>query len=384
MIRKTHAVAFFLSLFVFLISWSYYEYFSEALNNYNWLGVGGFTRIIIPDTFVYLSVIDSPNPIVSIMLAGVKNTIAPSLIWFVTDGNWVRVLFVNSACLLIGLIYFAKTAQLFNVPRQKIWGMMFLLALLPATIYYTIGALKEIQTLVFLTGFIYHYLKGDRIRWLLFAALIVFFRYQLAASLFLFLFADRFNKRSLNVTIIVLFFLSAGYPFIKWFQIFSTESTEYYRFAFGEETSLGGIVEQVRNTLPGISVFAVLIRTFQSIFEPLLSFIKEPTFYEDGDLSIINIVNLTSSVMLLRIWFLFLKRMVLICGNQAGLHRNVIRLYMLCLVTIIPIGGFSFIHHRYLYSVTSIVLLASVIRFHRMALPVKTSMSPIKTKVLPA
>src|SRR6266568_9440881 len=87
MMRKESLFAFFLSLCAFLLSWSHYVYFSEALSNDEWESVSGFARIVIPDTFLYKDVLDFSDPLTSLVLAGVKNTVGPSLIWYVADGN---------------------------------------------------------------------------------------------------------------------------------------------------------------------------------------------------------------------------------------------------------------------------------------------------------
>ena len=34
------------------------------------------------------------------------------------------------------------------------------------------------------------------------------------------------------------------------------------------------------------------------------------------------------------------------------------RIYVFCLVVLVPTGGFSFIHHRYLYPIMYLVILA--------------------------
>ena len=357
-------------------------YFSEALNNGEWRGVYGFTRIIIPDTFQYLHIIYYSDPIMAMVVSGVKNTIGPSLIWFMTNGNWVLTSLVNSILFFIGLMYFAKTAQLFGVRSRKIRSIMVLLALLPATLYYSVGALKEIPTLVFLSGFFYHYLQREHIKWLLFAMLLVLFRYQLGASLLLFIVADQFNKRSLNIVILVLIFIAAVFPYLQEVSIFTSGATEYYRAVFGVESSIGGMIEFVRDTVPGVSLFAVLIRIFQTIFEPFLTFFRNPTFYEYGDISILTVTYVVSQAMLLRYWLSFMKRIGLIIRNQNRIPRNIKRLYMLCLVTVVPTAGFSFIHHRYLYPVTALVILACIIPLdgmlrHRQYLP------KLKNKVVP-
>ena len=380
--RKIYSLALILSLTVFLSSWTYYKYFSEALNNSAWRGVYGFTRIIIPDTFLYLHIIDYSDPIMSMVVSGVKNTIGPSLIWFMTNGNWVLTSLVNSILLFIGLMYFANTAQLFGVRSRKIRSIMVLLALLPATLYYSVGALKEIPTLVFLSGFFYHYLQREHIKWLLFAMLLVLFRYQLGASLLLFIVADQFNKRSLNIVILVLIFIAAVFPYLQEVSIFTSGATEYYRAVFGVESSIGGMIEFVRDTVPGVSLFAVLIRIFQTIFEPFLTFFRNPTFYEYGDISILTVTYVVSQAMLLRYWLSFMKRIGLIIRNQNRIPRNIKRLYMLCLVAVVPIAGFSFIHHRYLYPVTALVILASIIPLDGM-LRHRQYLTKLKNKVVP-
>lgn len=361
MMRKELTLAFFLSLLVFLLSWSYYVYFSEALDNNEWENVNGFTRIIIPDTFYYLKITGLPDPIVSILFAGLKNTIVPSLIWFMANGQWVLVSLVNSLFLFIGLMYFAKTARLLNVPSQKILFLMALLALLPATVFHSVGALKEIPNLLFLMGFFYHYLKGDRARWLLYALLCVLLRYQLVFPLFLFLVADRFRQRALLFAFCVLIVMAAIYPYIHSLAVFAPAATEKFRELYGTEGSLGGIIEHIRETMPGLSIIAVLIRVIQSIFEPLITFVKKPSFYEDGDLSIILTAYFISSIILFRYWLLFLKRIVSLLANPANTPRNVIRLYMFCLVFIFPIAGLSYIHYRYTYPFTGFVLVAGAV-----------------------
>lgn len=368
MIRKEQIFAFFLSLSVFLLSWSYYVYFSEPLNDGVWQNIDGFTRIVIPDTFLYKNIIDFSNPIGSIVLSTVKNTIGPSLIWFVVNGEWILVSVVNSVFLFAALLYLARIARLLGIPQRHALALMSIIALLPATVYYSVGALKEIPSLLFLTGFFYHYLKRDRARWLLYALLCVLFRYQLVFPLIFFLVADRFHRRALIFAFSVLIVLSAIYPYIISWNVFSLDAVKSYRELYGEDDSLGGFLESVRNNIPGLSVIAVLVRVIQSLFEPLLAFLKNPSFYEDGDLSVLGVVYFSSAIILFRYWLLFFRRMVLLLINRAHTHRNIIRLYMFCLVFILPIAGFSFIHHRYIYPLTALVMVASAIRLKPKAL----------------
>ena len=369
MMRKESLFAFFLSLCAFLLSWSHYVYFSEALSNDEWESVSGFARIVIPDTFLYKDVLDFSDPLTSLVLAGVKNTVGPSLIWYVADGKWIPVLFINAVLLFLTVLYLGRLARLMGIARHGAWTLMAIVAVMPATIYHSVGALKEIPTMLFLTGFFYHYLKGDRAKWVLFSLACILFRYQLAFSLFAFLVVDRFNRQALLYAFSALIVLSALYPYIG-LEVFSASSTEYYRDLYGPDGSFGGMVESVREKIPVLSAFAVLFRIIQSIFEPLLIFIRDPSFYENDDISLIGIAYFFSALLMLRYWLLFLKRTVSMLVNTNNAERNVIRLYTFCLVFIFPIGGFSFIHHRYLYPMTALVLVAATIRFKSVTFPV--------------
>jgi hypothetical protein len=359
--HKDHILAIFLSFLVFILSSSYYSYFSVALNDDIWENVNGFTRIIIPDTFLYRNVVDFSNPFTSIVFAGIKNSIGPSFIWFITNGKWVLVSFVNAVFLFIELMYIAKTARFFSVPSNKIFSMMILIALLPSTIYHSVGALKEVPTLAFMSGFFYHYLKGERIKCILYMGLLIIFRYQIWMALSLFLLTDQFNKKSFSIAFLFIIILSAVFPFIQKFGVLYNETTELYREQNGVESSLGGGIEYIRNTIPIISAFAVIIRVIQTIYEPFFNLIRSFTFFENGNLSIINVVYFSSLLFLFRYWFAFLKHIGSLLLNPSRVSRNVMRLYLLCLVTLVPTAGFSFIQPRYLYPITSLIVLAAIV-----------------------
>ncbi len=359
--RKERNFAILLSFIVFLLTWSYYSYFSEALNDDLWEDINGFTRIIIPDTFIYRNVVDFSNPFTSIVFAGIKNSIGPSFIWYMTNNQWVFVLFVNAVILYVELMYIAKTAQFFNIPRRKTLSIMILIALLPDTLYYSVGALKEIPTLALMSGFFYHYLKYERIKWLLCVFLLIIFRYQIGFALLLFLLADIFNKRSFRFAFLFLIFISALFPLIQNFGVFYNNTTELFREQNGVGSSLGGGVELIRDKIPVISIFAILIRIIQSIFEPFFYLFRNFTFFEDENLSIINVVLFLSSVFLFSYWLSFLKRIGSLLLHPSFVSRDIMRLYLLCLVVLVPTAGFSFIHHRYLYPITSLIILATIV-----------------------
>lgn len=361
-LKKDYVLAFILSIVLCLLSVTYYGYFSEAIDLGDWENIKGFTRVLVPDTFVYLYAIDPSDPFYSLWTSSVKNTIGPSLMWFIAGGSWELISFCNSCLLFIGLIYFIKIARLFGVSNNKRMILVFIIALLPSTIYYSVGALKEIPTLMFIMGFSYHYIKNQRAKWLLFVVLMVLFRYQLVYAILLFLFVERFKTRSLLVALLTLGAIAFFYPYLKTIVVFSSGATINYRLESVDVNSLGGMIESVRETMPGFSLIAVSIRVFQSIFEPILTFVQDPSYLEkNGHLSLFSVMYLVSNIVMFPFWLLLLMRTIFLLKNPLKLPWNVYKLYTLCIVVIVPIGGFSFIHHRYLYLITPILLLLSVI-----------------------
>ena len=77
------------------IGFFYIQYFHASLSSNEYEHVNGFTRIVIPDSFLYKDIIDVDNILVSIGLSGVKNTIGPSTLWVLADFNWYVVFCIN-------------------------------------------------------------------------------------------------------------------------------------------------------------------------------------------------------------------------------------------------------------------------------------------------
>ena len=187
------------------------------------------------------------------------------------------------------------------------------------------------------------------------------FRYQIGVAILLFVFVDLFKESSFYVTIISLLMVSIFFPFIKSIYIFSNNDTESYRACYGTQDSFGGVIESVRDTMPIISAFAVFIRVIQDIFEPFFYFIRDQSFSENGDISVILIVNYVSSLLTLYFWLIFFYNTIILIKNNVNPVINNLRLFTLSLIAIIPVAGFSFIHHRYLYPFIGLILLAGSI-----------------------
>jgi hypothetical protein len=377
MIKKTLFLSLFLSFTAFVCLCLYYMSFSYELDEGMSEAAGiGFLGFVIPDTLTYLEVVDFERPIESIIFSVVKNTIGPSFIWYIACGKWIPVFLINALFIFAVLRYADKLARLFGVSYGKIVLLLVCLALLPDTLFYSVGALKEIPTLLFITAFFYHYLKREHVKWLLFSLLAVLFRYQLIVPLILFILTDIFRKRSLTVMFVCMMALSAAFPYVKALPILSQDATESYRQQNGETGAIGGAVENVRDTIPGVSVLAVTFRVFQSLFEPLSAFFKSLSFYEDSDLKIWDGVMVLSTIIMMPCWLIFIWRTGLLTVYPSNVDIDVIRLFTFCFTIIFPTAGFSFIHHRYVYPMTALVLLASEITLNRQSRPINNRFRP--------
>lgn len=361
-VKKTTLLALWLSFGVFCISACYYSHFHDALNRGIYQCVDGFTRIIIPDTFLYKDIIHDSDVLQSIVYSSVKNTIGPSFIWVVAQSNWILVSLLNSLMLLMALTYQARIARLLGISERRIVIFTVVLALLPATLYHSVGALKEIPTLLCLLGFLYHYLKRERVRWVVFAILLVVFRYQLILVVGSFLVVARFRKQSLLVGAFILLTVSAIYPYIRVrHDVFVQGTMEAYRA--GQENTAGAHLEFIRQHVPILSAVAVFCRIGQSILGYFVSFLRNPAsyFYEDDCLSIIRVIYFTSHLILVCYWFRWFKSVTLVLFHSSGYECNAVHLLLLGLLYVVPVGGMSFIHPRYLYPVIGIILLGTAV-----------------------
>ncbi len=358
-VNKHYVACFFICLIIFGITYSYYDFFAEYLARDQHTDAGGFTSIIIPDTFLYKGVIDEDLMVQSILLSTVKNTIGPSFLWVLASSNWVNALIMNAIFIFFILQFLIKIAHELMLPPSMTLRNIFLFALLPTTLYFAIGALKEIPCLFGMLGFFYHYLKRNRVRYGFFIFFLFIFRYQLAFPLLAFIGFDMFKKKSFLYVLIFLSAISFLYPFLK-LDVFTTDATSSFREANGVAGSLGSIIEVIRASIPGLSLIAIVIRVVQSIFEPIFNFLRTPSFYEEGNLSIYVIVKFFGILVLSKYWIYFFKTAIKILKNPKVYDQSLISLYSLCFLILIPTGGFSFIQDRYLYPITGLMILASI------------------------
>jgi len=348
----------FASVFVAVCAMlSYLHFFQDAIIDGEWQHANGFARILIPDTYVYLNLLDEDFSIFGLLLAGVKNAIGPALMWWVVDASWYAILLVNMAIVLTTTRYIAKICMHFGMPWREAARLCIIIGLLPTTWYHSIGALKELPTLLGMTAFFYYYVTGKSARCFLAAVALVIFRYQLVVILPAFCLIGYFSNKPLRATAVALALVSMAYPALSWLGIFSQETSALYREE-AETAGVGAWVETVRDHVPVASALAVFVRVLQTTFEPIITFIGSWSVVEDGDVSIFACAYLSSALMLTpSIWRTGARNWAILRSRQP-IPKGLQNLYALIIIFAVPVGGYSFIHGRYLFPLTALVLIA--------------------------
>lgn len=358
-------IKIFLLCFLTAVGYLYINFFEVSLVNGDWLSVDGFARIIVPDTLIYSGIIDLDNIFASIFFSGIKNTFIPSLLWVLSGFDWYIVFFINILLICYIVFYMGRLARQYQIPWNKAQLAIVVFLLLPTTVYYTVGALKELpMALLMLAGLYYFNLKKFKVA-LLMIALLVMVRYQLAVVVILLLIVGR-SRKPMRVAVFVMFSLAAIYPILSSFDILSAEVAEAYRDEFGVPGSIGGVVEDVRNNFYLISAFAIVIRVFQSLFEPIIGVFQDFTFYENNDLSVYRIAHVFSTVMVLPYIYMFMRKLKSIVFAKTKIRKDVQTIFALLFISLISVGGFSFIHGRYLIPFFPLLIIASLIPIKRM------------------
>lgn len=340
-----------------LLSLGYVAWFHAALANGDWQEVGGFTRLLIPDTYVYASLLDEDLGEIGFAVAGVKNALGPALLWLAAGSGWYLMAAINGLFVCMTLVYAARLCRHFGLDGRQTQRVLLIAGLAPVMAYYSVGALKELPTLAALTAFLYHWMRRETWRWLLMAAILVVFRYQLVAVLALFALVDR-SKNPLRAAVIAVAVAAAAYPLFSDLAIVANETTELFREE--AESGRGAVIEQVRSSVPILSAVAVAIRVLQSLLEPLATFLGSLSVFEAGALSVLAVAYLASLLLVLPSWWRVARRSRKLFKVKRTGVRDLARLYALIVVFVVPVAGFSFVHHRYLFPVTVLVLIAGV------------------------
>jgi hypothetical protein len=176
-----------------------------------------------------------------------------------------------------------------------------------------------------------------------------------------FMYFGSFGKNKTKAALIFLMSISALYPAISSFPILSPSATEYYRELYGASGSLGSVVETVRSSIYGLSLFAVTFRVLQTLFEPILLIVSRGSFYEDGSFSVFDFMQFITSCLYIYFLVNFLKRLKILFGHGKHIQVEIHFVYIFVLVSLILVCGFSFIHHRYSLPFFPLLIIASII-----------------------
>lgn len=353
-------MAVFAWLFTFVFSLAYVANFHSALATGDWIDVKGYTRIVIPDTFVYKELIDEELSLLAITVAGIKNAIGPALIWNIAFSDWFLVAALNSLMLLALLLYVITLCKHFKVPRSRTRFIVLALGLMPTMAYFSIGALKELPTLLAITAFYFHFIRQQTVRWMLMVIILLLFRYQLIAVLTIFYLVDRYAKNPVRTSMVILLAISMAYPLFSNMNILSSEATALYREESGSST--GGWIEGVRSSVPVASAVAIAIRVAQSILEPLVPAPDTYWFFEGESISVLAIAYIVSLLLMLPFWWQTATASYRITFATSPASRDLASLYSFIFIFVILIGGFSFVHHRYLFPITALVMIGGAAR----------------------
>ena len=321
----------------------------------------GFTDIVITDTIKYYKLASSENLNIALIIASIKNALVPSIIWFLADLNWYYVLLINLIMHSFILLLIQKNLELFLVTKRGIIRAMLVYSILPATTYYSIGALKEIPQIMLLLAIVY-FSNTNRLVFLFLTVLCIsIVRYQLIVFLPFILLSLKFrNGRVLSLAV-----LFAGLMFYPLFA--STGILEYgavKEFRALNSGGIGRIVEDWRENYIIISLIAVLIRAVQSLAEPLLILIGNPMnyFYFNGYIEVFNIIQLSTFIILSPYIYFLIFRMPLLKSKCLPIQfrKPLFFLFGFILTYLILVGGLSFIHHRYIYPVLPLCIVLSI------------------------
>ena len=333
--------------------------FGAALDEGTWEHVFGFTRIIIPDTFVYLPVANAENAAEFLLFATIKNSIGPGLVWLIFQKNWYLVSIFNTMCFLFVLIYARKLLVLLD-PFQRSKYCSVSLILTFVCMYYSVGSLKEIPTLLGFTAFVYHSLTKQKAKALLWFLFLALFRFQFSFIIIPVYLLSKIRRDPLRLTLIGLLVIGLIFPLISVLDVFTPDAVHFFRTGTGQnEDSLGAQIEFVRGHVFGLSLFAILIRMLQTILEPLIYFLKTSSFYEDGSLSLYQVHSALVLLLMFRAWVLVLFKRLPLISYSDGRYAKFGVLYSFLAIAIFTIGGTGLVSHRFLVPIYGLLLIAA-------------------------
>jgi hypothetical protein len=320
----------------------------------------GFTKLVISDTLFYKTILNElvTDSISFSWLLRSNNYSAPVFMWYLAGDNWYLIALLNGVLIFFAFLYLIKLCRLYNLKLNTKIFLVYV-GVSPILIYYSIGALKELPCLLGIIGFFYHYLKRNKGSWIFYFLLIIVIRQQLVIPIVFFIIFDKTVKNQLMACFITILIAGGLYPLIQHFDFASIDATVQYRE--DQAGSVGAFIESIRSSIPILSSAAVLFRIVQSIFEPIITFINNVTVYEGNVLSVYLLVNLIQNMVLTPFWVLTIIGIVNGVFFRNIKNRDTQRLFSFISIYIGFVGGFSFIHHRYMFPIIGFILIGGLV-----------------------
>lgn len=332
--------------------------FGPALRDGIWEHVFGFTRIIIPDTLTYLSIANADSVAEFLLLAAIKNSIAPGLLWLASFKSWYVVSLFNAACVYLLLLYVRRLAELLR-PDERRQHQRIALILTFVCAYYSVGALKEIPTMLGLTAFVCEFLMRRKARAFAWLAFLVLFRFQFGYLVIPVYFFTKFRRNPLRLTLVSLAIIGAVYPLFSFLSVLTPVAVELFRTSASTD-SLGAQVEYVRSHILGLSLGAIVFRVLQSIFEPLILFVRTRSLFEDGSFSLYQAHAVVAALLLLPAWTTTAVNRFRLGMRDDRASFGI--LYAFLAVAVFAIGGTGLISHRFLVPTYALLLIAAYVK----------------------
>jgi hypothetical protein len=342
------AAFFLVAILSIVYTWAFIDLYEVS-------GGLGITGTLIPDTFLYRYLFESPDYIV-LFESGIKNSVAPALLWKLLNGNWYMASIFNVGMLLLSVVFLNKIGNHIGISVNN--KLLLFLVLLPETFIYTVGVLKEIPTLFLFSALSFYFLKK---RWLpLFSCLIllVLFRYQFSMVIILFLAGHVFfQKRNIRFLVLIFVILSSLYPLLAQLGAgLNLEGGIIYR-ADTPGTGVGALIQSVQTEWYGLSALATTVKVFQMLVAPW----PVPRFPEGSAVDVLTLVWSVSSLMLIPVWIKYFRFLFYAIRYPDSLKQNEAVILSMSFVYIMMIGLSGFIQHRYLYPALGLILLVAYI-----------------------
>jgi hypothetical protein len=344
---------------------AYISFFYDYLSDEDWLYVEQYARILVPDTFLYKSISDQEGLLGVIGGSEVKNSLGPALIWWFSGSSWYAVACFNAILVLLIIILMEKLGASMGVGRKNVRMAALIFVFAPSSILYSVGALKELPNALLLLALAYSLVNRKIFMFVVVSFVLILFRYQLIFPIVFIVLLLMFSRKSIYVKVVAsVLFLGMIYPFLSSIDVLSYDVSIRYREQYGGG-GLGGYFESLRNEVPILSVVGVLVRTFQSMFEPIISFVFRGSLLESGLLSMYGLAQLVTNIIVFPFIMVFVWKSMrmLLFWQRVNVRMQII--YSFCVLLVVLIGGFSFIHHRYLYPVLPLMIVCSLIPMTR-------------------